>query len=573
MLFILICSCTSGFIREEEARQRTNMSDAILSTFPYRYTISIFPFQNLTGDHDLDYLTNAVPDMLDSHLKPIENETFFLPFDKLNFKMTTNIVQLAELSNSIFSNYLILMPAVITQYNEQISTNGVTTVIMTNSITNSTNKIITNAPSLQSLLTAGQGQFIITTNLVTNIITNRTVSNIIETNLPRLVRDNYIYLLFNEFSALTNTICYLPIDLRRTNDRPVSNFISTNKTVISNTNLSGTNTNIISNASPNYYSEIRGRIRLVEKRIGPNVLRIDITVTNIVYKTNSFSLTTISREDRLPDKIFDFVKPLRTTYLNRESGDVLIDTQPEETSIYYDDTFIGKSPLYYPAIPAGMHRFSILKQGYSQVTLQADIIKDKTNFIYKSISHLETGGLVQIKSIPTNALVFIDSSYVGNTPLSLTDLTLQTTHRFSIETKSTNYVPFYGNFILQSTNQVYQVQAVLVGSQGTPDWEKRALWWGVYAGWGVTLFFIGENIYSDYERAYYSDLYYKNKTDDNLASMNYYDSINHSSTTWGVVSAMATLGLTGYALLNEEIYLGLELDPGRTAGAYFCLRF
>jgi hypothetical protein len=581
---VFLVSCTSGVVREETERQRTNLSRAILDSFTNHYTINIFPFKNLTGDPDLDYLTNAIPDMLESHLKPIESETCFIPFDMLSFDMNSNIESLVEVSNTIFTNYLIHLPAMYTQYNEQITTDGLLTVVVTN--TNNTN---TNAYTNQGQLNLPAGTLppLISTNTYTNIITNRTISNIIQTNLAKLVMDNYIYLIFNEYTNITDTICYMPIDINRTNDIQIkipvsnqsqSNILSLSKTVITNTNLSNTNiavTNlsnaVVSNIIPNYYSIIRGNYKLFEKRVGPNVLMINIAVTNVINNTNTIFLSNTAREDKLPERVFDFIKPLRKAYLNRETGDILIDTQPEETSIYYDSTFIGKSPLYYPAIPSGRHLFSILEEGYPRVTLQADIVADKTNIILKSIEHLTTGGTVQINSQPANALVFLDSTYVGNTPLTLTNLIIDKVHRISIETKETNYYPFYNTFTLHSTNQIYQIDAHLLGSQGTPDWQKRLLWWGVYAGWGVTLWFVGLNIYADYEKQINLDLYYNNNNNTfALMQADNYSSLYQTTTTWGVISALGTLGLTAFALLNEEVYLGLESNPSTT---YACVSF
>ncbi len=556
LLLLFFCSCTPGIVRDEQERQRNNLSKAILNSFTNRYTIIIYPFRNLTHEEDLDYLTNALPDMIESHLKPIEYETSFIPFESVDFSLNSNVVNLAEATNSIFSNYLLLQPALITQYNAVTSIGKIETIIKTNS------------PVSNILPISNQISGAIITNTITNLITNMIVTNTIHTNLPKLIRENYMSLVITEFTELTNSICFMPIDVIKSGDL-ISNAISSNITK-SITNIL---TNVITNIITNNYCEVRGNYSLLEKREGPNQLKVEMKVTFFMKETNSIDMEISGREDKLSDRVFDFVKPVRSFCLNRDTGDVIIDSKPEEASIYYDGIFIGKTPLYYPSIPGGKHIFSLLKQGFAQVVVKADIITNRTNLIFKPIEQIQTGGIVSIKSEPTNALVYIDSSYEGNTPLVLTNLTIETLHRLTIETADSNYYPFYNTFTLHNSNYQYEIDAFLNKTQGTPLWERRLIWYGVYAGWGATLFCVSLNIYADYEQQYYLDQYYNAGNTNAINYYNFYNQLYHASMTWGIIAGIATMGLTCYALYNEEVYLGLNSGGPSDINACLCFRF
>lgn len=107
LLLFVIGSCSTILVKQEQEDQRNKLSKAIIDSVTGRYTIIVYPFKNLTGEKDLDYLTNALPDMLETHLKPIEYETSFIPFENADFTMNSNVINLIEASNSIFTNYLI----------------------------------------------------------------------------------------------------------------------------------------------------------------------------------------------------------------------------------------------------------------------------------------------------------------------------------------------------------------------------------------------------------------------------------------------------------------------------------
>ncbi len=268
-----------------------------------------------------------------------------------------------------------------------------------------------------------------------------------------------------------------------------------------------------------------------------------------------------------------FLKETRNFILNRPTGDVIINTEPDDANVYYDGVFIGKSPLYYPAIPAGKHQFSFLKQGFQHTVIQADIIKGKTNIITKSIEKMRVGGIVHINSTPTNANVFVDSYYIGNTPLVLSNLTMETYHRVKIQSQETNRQPFYHSFIIKNPDQQHYINASFSEYEGSPNWLRKTLWYSTYAAWGITLGFVGLNIYSHYMQEHYLDLYFSSKDTAYLDKAAYYAALYDASSTWGIISGLVSLGFTAFALYHEEVYLGLRWNNPSSISTYIAFQF
>lgn len=534
-------SCTLGSVKEEELRQHENIKKAILNSFRNEVKVYIYPFKNNTKTEDLNYLTNALQDLMINYLKTLETETMYVPFDKVNITVTPEIDACFQIINTIFTNYITNIEVSITQYQEQIFTNE------TISITTNTNIVETGdkkkKPLRQILLS-----FSTNTNLL--VVTNKMISNIIQTNTNLITKEKFVELFKKEFIDLTNEICNLPISIQKGSPDTESNA-----------------------SQPFYYFNVYGSFDLLSRKVGPNELKVNVTLEEYSYRTNKSSLSIASREDLLSEKLLSFLKTTRNFILNKPTGDIIIHTEPEDANVYYDGTFIGKSPLYYPAIPAGKHQFSFLKQGFQHTVVQADITKDKTNVITKSIEKMRIGGIVHINSSPTNANVFMDSYYIGNTPIVLSNLTMETYHRVKIQPQETNRNPFYHSFVIKSTNQEYYINASFSEYEGSPTWLRKTLWYSVYASWGITLGYVGVNIYAHYMKEHYLDLYYSTTNLDYADKASYYADLYENSNTWGLISALASLGLTAIALYNEEVYLGLRWNGPSSISTYIAFQF
>ncbi len=554
IVFLIFISC-SKVIKEEAIKQRNDVKEAIIKSIPTNFVIHIAQFKNNSKDPDLDYITTGAPETLANYLKPIENETVFIPFESISISATSNVQQLITISNSIFSNYITNVDYSITQSRKEIVTN-----IIENITTNSNNVEITDQKKKLKMM---QVQFVIITNNTMNLTTNFIVTNIIATNKGIVQDDMFTNLIINEFPDLTNIVSYMPISVQKdfytTNTQNITNM--TNSTKITNT--MNTSTNLM-----NLNAYITGDFTVISKERGPNNLNVNIYIEKIAGVTNANKFSLQSREDSLSDNMYDFLKPLRDMIINKKNGDVMIITKPENANIYLDGVFIGKSPLYYPAVPIGSHQFTFLKEGYHQVVAVADINENITNNIYKSIVKQLTGGIVKIDSTPSNSLVFIDSDYYGITPAVVTNLIMDSEHRVKvILNDSTNYFPYFQNFTLTNKNQTISINAVLMNHEGSTTSEKKIAWWMAFGGWLLTAGFTGFDIYTDYKMNYYADQYFANPNDMNAKdNYNNYSQINQNAKFYAIASSfLVAMPLTAFALYKEEIFLGFRYFPGSSA--------
>lgn len=550
-LFLLIMtSCSNYVMIQEQKRQKELLSAAIVKDSSRQFTIHVYPVECNSKNPEVFYISKALSEIMANYLKPMMNEVIIIPYD---YQTNQEIVNLILDTNSMFSNYLTNMETVSTQFVYDVVSTLITNII-----------VITN---VEETLVQKKKTKVYSYTYITNTneqnVTNISISGITSTNRNVLTESRYRDLLNTEFPELTNSLTRVPIVV-------VKNF---------DTNDDLTN---ISPETETNFSQIYGSFSAFQNKNGPNDIQLKLTVIKHINKKETLNLSLNSREDRVSDKIYDLLKPIRKFYLDRPTGDVVLVTDPIDANIYIDGTYIGKSPLLYPAVTAESHQFTFLKPGYSQTSLRAEVLEDKTNVIYKIITKLKSGGTVEIDSDPTNANVFIESSYVGNTPLTVTNLTLDMDHRVKILNTDTNFdLPaYYHTFKLHNESDTYKINANLVPNYAFKSFMKETLWWTTMGGWGITLAFIGLNIYTHYQYEYNMDYYlmYKNAGNDSYANAyynNYLDfyNLNQTSFTGFVISTMVSLGVTAIMLYNNEVYLGLNVDPQQNTTAYISFKY
>lgn len=563
LCLILLAGCGTKMTKEEIQNQRNKLKEAIVKSVPNVFILKIYPFQNHAREADLEYLTNAIQDIIYTHMKPIENETMYIPFETLDLRVTADILASLSMSNSIYSNYVESKDVLLTQMTSLLVTNTIQTVG-----TNSNLVVNPNNKKLKKWIT------MVYTNSTQAIETIPIIAKIDKTNLTQLTKEKLVELITNEFPELTNTLTMVPIVLKKETDQPEETK-ATNTTVQTQTSGATNQLPLVStNAVENYSGTIRGGFYLVQKKIGPNEMEFRLKLTKITTSTNSIDISANSREDVIAEKTFGLLKKIRQFILNRPTGDIYIVSAPDEANVYMDGYFLGKTPLYYPAVPIGNHQFSFLKQGYRQVTLGGTVLENMTNTIFKSIERFIVGGQVTLDSNPTNAQVFVDSLFAGTTPLLLTNLSVGNSHRVKFVSQDASLYPRYHVFTLKSSNQNYQYTAQLHNYEGNPDYYRAISWGFTYASWAATMGSLGVSIYAHYMTQYFIDRYVQNNSD---AVANYYigfyNNLNTSADTFMRLFAVASMGLTAFSLYNDEVYLGLQVSPDRSMKATVIQRF
>lgn len=541
---ITATSCSNYAVIQEQKRQKELISAAVVKASQQEFTIHVYPVQCTSKNPEVFYISKALAEIIANFLKPMMSEVIIKPYD---YPTNQEILDMIINTNSVFfKDYVTNMLTVSTQFVYEIVTNeDVIAIVVTNTEEKTVQKKKIKAYS-----------YVYSTNTNVTIQTNISVSSVLSTNLNILTMEKYRELMDKEFPELTNSLTRVPIIV-------VKDLSSTDET-----------TNIVTEPETNS-AHIFGSFAAFRTKNGPNEIQLNLTVVKNIDKLSTLKLNLTAREDQVSDKIYDLLKPIRKFFLDRPTGDVVLVTDPEDANIYMDGTYIGKSPLFYPAVTAENHEFTYLKPGFTQSSLRAEVLEEKTNIIYKTITKLKTGGAVEINSSPTNANVFIESGYVGNTPLTVSNLTLGIDHRVKILNTDTNMdLPaYYHTFRINNDFDQYRINANLVPNYALKSILKETLWWATIGGWGVTIGLLGMNIYTHYQSEYYLDYYKVNG--DTTSQMKYqsYKDLNTTLFTSFVIGTMVTLGITAIMLYNSEIYLGMEWDPNNAASATVTFKY
>jgi len=525
--------CIQRFSKEEILMQKETLKSKILEKVNKSVNIYILPFENNSKDKEIDYLSTAIQNSLYEFLYFLEYENAYIPFEVNSTPLTKDIEDIVIKKDSYFYKYATNFNTRLTQYSISYS-NYVTTEIITTS-----NKIETQKGKKKIVQWKQEN----ITNYITNTITNYSVSNIVNTNIATLPKENFLYILSNEIPDLTNEASYLKIN--------VSNIeSSSNLTLLSN---------II------YYT-IGGSYKVEEKKkTGTKIINIEIILSNFVLSTSSSNLNIkkfniSAREDSIQENLWGFIKEVRKMVLNKPVGDIIVTSNPEDVSVYVDGIFIGKTPLYFPSIVAKKHRFTFSKQEYHNLVVEGEIKPNITNYIFKDLKKKSVGGILKITSNPSNSKVFLESQYVGNTPLVISNLPLQMQQRIIIHPRETNFVPSYYTIILNNTNEIVEIDSRLNKTLGYPEYVKKLMWGLDFLSWGITTSILGLSIYSHYLGEYFKDRYFSLQKEYDRINYSYYENMSKTYLNFFVISGVISTGLTAFALQTEEINLGFNIE-------------
>lgn len=587
-------SCSNYLAIQEENRQRETLAAAVVRSSPRTFTIRVLPFK-MTGREvpDAGYIRQAVTEILSGYLKPLQYETVFIPFEYVTNEEITGLIML---SNSRYSNYVTNVETVVTQFSQMVETE--TRAVVT------TNSNLTETPGRRAGTVTNVWVYTLTTNLAERQVTNTLASNVITTNLRLLTLSAYSNLVDTEFPELTNSLSRVPVVIRQepilTNLAVESEDLlqvlagqlaaeilrqytngNTYRTVRQIADFLGVDIArsladflISEMEKPTaYYGFVYGSYSVTSRKNGPNDVSVKMTVMKHVVSNRQIDLELKSREDLLADRLFDFLKPTREFFLDRPVADLAVLTDPSDANIYLNGVYLGKSPLYYPAIPTGPYHMTFLKQGYAQTTVDLTVVHGRTNFVTKKIDRMKTGGEVTILSEPTNANVFIESEFRGNTPLVVSNLTLDTEHRVKILAQDTNLPAYYHSFRLKDEEDRYRINARILANDTLQSFVRELLFWTTVGSWTGVVGLVGWNIYTHYMSEYYLDLYLVGGASGDYARYLQYFQLNESAFTYFLIGSGVAFGVTALSLYNSEVYLGMDYSPRKGASAHIAYRF
>ena len=101
-------------------------------------------------------------------------------------------------------------------------------------------------------------------------------------------------------------------------------------------------------------------------------------------------------------------------------GLVSVSSTPSGASIYLDDTYKGTTPETIFDVPVGSHSILLTKSGYYDKTATIIVVLNQVAYVSKSLE--AKTGEIDISSDPSGAMVYLDDSYKGITPITISDV-------------------------------------------------------------------------------------------------------------------------------------------------------
>ncbi|MFN4216245.1 MAG: PEGA domain-containing protein [Brevinematales bacterium] len=519
----LVLGCGSA-LKEDVSREREKVEKLLLDFYARDYPLVLFPFTNQTRRTNFAYLEEALPETVFLVLQSLEKDYTLVDGKEyiwlrgFPFALEDKILSAKVPS---WESYKTLSSMVITQVQVTIETN----------------------------------KGMISTNRFTNITT---------TNIFRFLTNRYDDFLEKEFPGLIEALSRFSFSWRLEKPQPKATNLP------AGVGLQPTNTVL-----PDwvYEGRVYGRFSVEENKMGPSAVTVTLVLLKLkAFTTNQQEIVIRTTEDKLYEEILRQRGQIRRFYLEGDLVDMEVLSEPEDANIYLNGVYIGRTPIVYEGVRPGNHTLQFVKEGFETVSYRAKIQKGGTNVVRGVLQPREMTGSMTLTG-ESNRLVFLDSLYVGLTPLVISNISLVDSHMLLIRSEDRNYEDIYYSFSLTREKP----DMVFVVGRGEPlarrQWRKNIAWGLCYGSWGLTIGFMGAHFYTSALRRYYEDQLYNPlltdaQRDAYASQVAWYGEWQQRLFTYGILSSLVSMGLTAYGLSEEEIYLVYDSLTGQWGLGY-----
>src|SRR6056297_1802243 len=108
-------------------------------------------------------------------------------------------------------------------------------------------------------------------------------------------------------------------------------------------------------------------------------------------------------------KINSNLSPLAPQY-----GKLTVNSQPPNSTVYYDGQIKGNTPITLNNLTPGMHQIQIKQTGYETFNQQIQINSGEHKILNANLNKINPLGTVNINTYPKSANVTIDGNYYPN---------------------------------------------------------------------------------------------------------------------------------------------------------------
>jgi len=510
IFLLLVVGCSSA-LKEVEQAEKDKVGTQLFQYYARNFPITVFPFTYQGRETNFLYLEDALAETVGVVLQTMEKQSVVIDgkeYVRLRGFPEALETQIVSAKVASWKMYIITNQSIVTQ--KQL-------VVLTNA-------------------------WLVTTN--TNLQEKTT-------NFLRFCTNQYEAFLQKEFSSLMSEISRLPVSWSYTNDR-TNMLISNAMPLAISTNSYG--------ESYTYRGEIRGRFMVQQNPLGPSEVQVTIEMVKILAThTNRGQLTLKTTEDKLYEKILEKQGEIRRFYLGDELASIEVVSEPEGVDFYIDGQYIGRTPLFYDSILPGKHSLRLLREGYS--SLYADVVLSgkTTNRLKFTLEGMDRSGVVILDG-ESNRMVFLNSRYEGVTPLVISNLFLSQSYTILLRSDDRNYEDIYTSFVLTREKPTMVLTVGKGRSIQQRQWQRNVAYGLCYTSWGITLGLMVGHWYTSALEEYYRDqLYNPLLTDSQQAAyasqVALYSHMRENLFSYGILSSLLSLALTGYALSTEEVYV------------------
>jgi len=178
---------------------------------------------------------------------------------------------------------------------------------------------------------------------------------------------------------------------------------------------------------------------------------LEIHVTNAQVKTSSAKIHSTEAQIRDTDT------QMKTLWA---MGTLKISSEPSGAKVYVEGNYKGKTPIILN-LPPGTHEIEIIKEGYKKYTTKVALNPEEKKAL--SVTLTPAYGFLTVYSSPSNAEVYIDGNYVGDTPLENYKLS---TGEHIIKIKKEGYQD-YNKTITINPAEIMKLEVTLSEKPGT----------------------------------------------------------------------------------------------------------
>jgi archaellum component FlaG (FlaF/FlaG flagellin family) len=119
-------------------------------------------------------------------------------------------------------------------------------------------------------------------------------------------------------------------------------------------------------------------------------------------------------------------RTLIPSYTTSQTGSISISSSPSGADVYIDGSYRGITPVTLSDLTTGSHTIRISQSGYNDYSTKVTVYSGETAIVSRTLIPSYTTsqtGSISISSSPSRASVYVDGSYQGITPVTLSDLT------------------------------------------------------------------------------------------------------------------------------------------------------